>query len=122
MTLPMFSFINLPKNFLDFIHPPFSAPILGPSNSEYFICLLTGKVVVRNSGSPNDFIKYTDFTKHIKENFDESFTMSIKLNGNDASRTLINNIEFNKMYNILPFYTDKFGGSDIGMERALYYI
>lgn len=36
MTLPMFTLIDLPKNFLDLIHPPYSAPILECNEGEFW--------------------------------------------------------------------------------------
>lgn len=36
MVLPMFKLIDVPKNFLDFIHQPFNAPVLDFGEVETF--------------------------------------------------------------------------------------
>ena len=71
MTLPMFSLIDLPKNFLDFIHPPYSAPILEFEEYEVVICLLTGKIVMLRT--PNGTSKYITVSNYLNDYSKKSF-------------------------------------------------
>ena len=123
MTLPMFSFIEVPKNYLDFIHPPFSAPILTTDEGNLAICLLTGKIVTMPSNAPalsNDKVKLAHF---LKRTFKGSYSAIMHLNGNTASQVIVTDLEFNLILQLQPFYVDKFGDKDIGIRRgSLLYL
>ncbi|KAK8865224.1 hypothetical protein M9Y10_010763 [Tritrichomonas musculus] len=100
MTLPMFSFIN----YLNFIQPPFSAPILESNDCEVHLCLLTGKTVLKKpSSSPGNTEKYIILSRFLDDDFNGSFSVFLKLNGDDASQVIIDDIEFNKIYVLRPF-------------------
>lgn len=123
MTLPMFSFIDLPKNFLDLVHPPYSAPILESDDLEVIICLLTGKIVLQKSKSSTNKKKYIGLSHFLKETFDDSFSVFLKLNGNNASQVIIGDVQLNHIFTLRPLYADKFGDRDIGMKRgSLLYL
>ena len=123
MTLPMFSFIDLPKNFLDLVHPPYSAPILESEELEVIICLLTGKTVLQKSTSSANKKKYISLSSFLKETFDDSFSVFLKLNGSNASQVIIGDMQLNHIFTLRPLYADKFGDRDIGMKRgSLLYL
>ena len=124
MTLPMFSLINLPKFYLDFIHPPFSAPILVSNDLEVLLCLLTGKTILRkSSSSPGNHVNYAEVSRFLNNDFNGSFSVFLVLNGSNASQVIIGDTEFNKFYTLRPFYTDKVGDKDVGMKRgSLLYL
>lgn len=116
--LPMFSFINVPQNFLDFIHPPFSAPILTSDEGNLSLCLLTGKIVLLPSQShvaSPDQMKLETF---LKKKFNKSFDILLNLNGSGASLVVITSLEFNFIMPLQSFYVDKFGDKDIGIKRG----
>ena len=123
MVLPMFSFIDLPKNFLDFIHPPYSAPILEFDQYEFMICLLTGKTILVNIKEKGNSQKYQELLKFLKSQFNGSFSIFLILNGSSASLVKIADIEHDRFVHLRPFYVDKFGDRDIGMmQGSLLYL
>lgn len=114
----MFSLIDLPKNFLDFIHPPYSASILEFDQHEFIICLLTGKVIIINSKEEKNKNKYHNINEYLKDQINDSFTVFLYLNGDSASLVRICDTEFDRFISVRPFYVDKFGNKDIGMKQS----
>lgn len=110
--LPMFSFCNVPDNFLDFIYPPFSLPILS-SDKEKAICLLTGKVVSLVDQNPENIMNYVNNT------FCKSFSIFLSLNGSKLSEVfvMIHHPSF-KRISLKSFYTNKFDETDIGIKKG----
>ncbi|KAK8839121.1 hypothetical protein M9Y10_032593 [Tritrichomonas musculus] len=113
LTLPMISFINLPKNYLDFIHPPFSAPILEYNEDVTILCLLTGRTFnLKKNTRSNELISFID------NQFNGSFDVFLKLNGKNASQLVLLSKEFNARMDVQSFYVDRFGDQDLGMKRG----
>lgn len=112
VTLPMFSFFDVPNNFLDFLHPPFSLPILTGGKGELAICLLTGNVVSLSSNS--DYEKIPDY---LKDKFDGSFGVFLALNGKKASQVFVSNKE-SQLVPLKSFYVNKFDDIDIGIVKG----
>ena len=119
MVLPMFKLIDVPKNFLDFIHQPFNAPVLDFGEEESVICLLTGKIIKIPIDEFNNF----DLRELIEEKFGNSFSIFLRLNAKYASQVFVLNYEFDYYLKLSSFYRDQFGDTDIGMERgSLLYL
>ena len=100
------------ENYLDFIHPPFSAPILEYSEDVTILCLLTGRTFnLKKDTRRNELINFID------KQFNGSFDVFLKLNGKDASQLVLLSKEFNTRMDIQSFYVDRFGDQDLGMKR-----
>lgn len=116
LALPMFSLTKLPKTFLDFVHPPFSAPILNCNSGDLAICLFTGKLI---SLKPDIFnSKAVPLINYLQGQFNNSFSIFMKLNGETATQVFLGNIQFNLIIDMPSVYVDNFGDDDIGIKRG----
>jgi hypothetical protein len=109
-----FPLIPLPKNFIDFMHPPYQFP-LAVQTAPRMICLLDG-VFVRNSESDN--CTYPLIHDHLKQHY-SSCTFPVPfliLSGVDSTKILfVNQFRVRQLNN--PIYLDYFGIPNCGFLR-----
>ena len=111
--LPVFCFMNLPKQFLDFAKPPYNYNIQN-SSAEIALCLLTGKLVsMERKGS-----SFNDLAEHLQENCHSNATLLLLISGKKASALCLAGKQFNSIRTLPGIYVDKYGDEDIGFERG----
>ncbi|OHT06708.1 hypothetical protein TRFO_25169 [Tritrichomonas foetus] len=117
--LPMFSLIDLPKAYLDFIGPPYNFDfILANDKGLLTMCLLTGEIVEMPKHVSGSKGKYMQIADILKNTFDSAFSVFLVMNGNDATKVLICDMEFNVIIQADGVYVDTFGDVDYGMKRG----
>ena len=109
MILPMLSLYEVPFNYLDFIHPPYSLPILSEEKGKLSMCLLTGKIV-----------KVNNIKSYLEKEFNNSFSIFLFLNGKSTSEVSVMYIVNNKLKekSFKSFFFNKFGDTDVGIKNG----
>ncbi|OHT03735.1 hypothetical protein TRFO_06571 [Tritrichomonas foetus] len=114
--LPVFKFVTLPKNFLEFLNYPYSVDITNDDNGITAIDLISGQIITKKK-SENDHRKliFYDFLKRKRLN---TFTVFLYLNGPLMSSVVIHYTKFKFLIPIKGFYVDSFGCEDPGLARG----
>ena len=108
--LPIFHFIDLPKDFFGFTKKPFLYDISRKS-STFGICLLTGKIIAINP------LTQESLKKFINERMKCGFCLILLLTGQEASIPIIGSC-LPDIVKLRGFYVNVFKDDDPGLKNG----